>query len=231
MKKIKSLIIKLFAGIAAACFVMVIGLAFTSARSVSAGEGGILIETVNYSDSTVTLAITGEDTRLYISDAKQKKWEYIPIDKDENAKMSLDISWISPTKDYTLSVKGDVSTEPVTIVIPKQENRFKASYNVETGEIIFTNDEGREIQWRKKNGYRWETVVSAAALKEKFDSMISNGASVVFRLAPVNGSGSDGGARPSKEVGFTIPKKTTAPKITVNNTLMAIAVTQEMQYR
>ena len=233
MDKFKTFIIKSIAGIMMVCLGVIAIMFFTATENVSAQEGGIVIETVNYSNSTITFSFTGDDTRLYISDAKQKKWEYIPIvkDSDSNGKFAFDFSWIPTTKDYTLSVKGDVSTEPVTVVIPKQETKFKAAYNVETGEITFTNDNEREIQWRKKNGYHWETVESTADLKKKFDSMISNGASVVFRLAPVDGSGANGGLRPSKEVSFTIPKKTAAPKITVNNTLMAIAVTKDLEYR
>lgn len=227
----KSLLIKLIAGMSVLCFAFAIGMLFTAAEHASAAGSGITVESVDYSNSTVVFDITGEDTGLYISDAKQKKWEYIPIIKDVDGKVKLDFSWIPASKDYTLSVKGNVSTEPFRIVFPKQETKFKATYSIETGEITFTNDNGRPVQWRKKNGYHWEDVSDMAALKERFSTMISNGASLVFRLAPVNGSGTQGGLRPSKEVNITIPKKTAAPKITVNDTLMAIAVTKDTEYR
>ncbi|MCR5325019.1 MAG: hypothetical protein K6E85_17315 [Lachnospiraceae bacterium] len=231
MNKIKSLMIKCFASVSMMCIGLAIGMLLSEITTARAAGGSITVESVDYFSSTIILDISGEDTGIYISDAKQKKWEFIPIVKDAQGKFALDLSWVSVTKEYTLSIKGNVSTEPVKIVLPKQENKFKASYNIETGEVTFTNDNGRTVQWRKKNGYHWENVESAESLKERLSGMISNGASIVFRLAPVNGNGTEGGQRPSKEVTVTIPKKTAAPSITVNNSLMAIAVTKDMEYR
>lgn len=197
----------------------------------ASAESGISVTLIDYDKSQITLKLTGTDTRVYISDAKMKKWEYVPAVKADDGTVSFDISWISVTKDYTLSIKGDVSTDPVQVMIPKQENKFKVTYDVSTGNVNYLNNNDRPVQWRKKNGSTWTDAGTADQLKEVFSKLIGNGASIVFRLAPRNGSGTDGGLRPSKEVTVTIPKKTTAPKITVNNSNMTLAVVKGLEYR
>lgn len=231
MQRIFTRMIKYIAILSVMSAVIIAGGIFARSNKVLADTGKVTITEINYENSTVTVQLSNDDNAIYISDAKQKKWEYVPVAKGVDGTVTFDISWITTTKDYTLSIKGDASTEPVSVVLPKQETKFKVSYDVSTGLVSYTNDNSRNIQWKKKNGYRWKDAGSPEALKAVFDGMVTNGATIVFRLAPQNGNGADAGLRASKEVSVTIPKKTAAPAITVNDALMAIPVVKGMEYR
>ncbi len=231
MKKNFIRIIRYITVLSVMSLIVIAGSIFARPEAAYAESGQLSVTEINYENSTVTVKLSNDDNAVYISDAKQKKWEYVPVPKANDGTVTFDISWISVSKDYTLCIKGDASKEAASVVLPKQESKFKVSYDVASGLVSYTNDHSRTVQWKKKNGYRWKTASSPESLKAIFDGMITNGATVVFRLAPVNGSGTNGGARASKEVTVTIPKKTSAPVITVNDALMAISAKKGMEYR
>lgn len=202
--------------------------------STRAAGNKVSVEEIDYSSSTITVKMAAADTTLYISDSKQKKWECVPMAIDPSTKeIVLDISWISLTKDYALSLKGDYSSDPVKVIIPKQVTNFRASYNTATGLVTFTNAGSRTIEWKKRDALTWTTVPSDSnVFKDQLLSLCPNGAVVLFRLAPENGtSASKPGMRASKEVSCSISKKSASPAITVNDETLCIPVTKGMQYR
>jgi hypothetical protein len=75
---------------------------------------------------------------------------------------------------------------------------------------------------RKKGSTSW-TTVNTGTLQQQISSYYSNGVQLYFRLAPVNGSGTNAGLRPSKEVSVTIPKKTAAPTISIDGSRFSIS--------
>ena len=193
--------------------------------------GSVSVTSVNYKESTITVRLAANDNLLLISDSKKKKWEAIPIDKASDNTVTMDISWIGLTKDYTLSLKGDISTEPVSIVIPKQSAALRATYNTATGRVSFTGETGA-VEWRKRESIEWSDVPSDNVFKSKLDAMCTYGATVVFRTKGVNGTSiGNPGKRPGKEVVVNIPKKIAAPSIKIDDSTLTIAVSSDMQYR
>ena len=91
----------------------------------------VSVTNINYDKMTLTMSGNG-DTAYYFSDGKQKKWEKV-VGSTESGKTTMDISWISASKDYQLSLKGNVSAKPVIVTIPKYNSKFKAAYNKASG--------------------------------------------------------------------------------------------------
>lgn len=233
-----------------------------AAKAADGSETSVNIIDINYGASTVTVAVNAQDTMLYLSNESQKKWEYIPtriesvrykttgsgeLVRDANGNLVeaelgdagrnyrvvvLDISWISFSKNYAISFKGDYSEKPIKAILPKQSTLFKVSYDVYSSTVKFTGvSDGQQIQWRKKEEIGWNNY-NATEFAKTLDSLIDNGASLVFRTAPENGtSDENAGKRPSKEVSLSIPKRTVAPTITVDDSRMTIDVKKGLNYR
>ena len=192
---------------------------------------------IDYDKSTIKVKMDAKDKLLYISTSAQKKWEFVQAAKDENNCITLDISWISVTKDYVLALKGDYSSEPVTVTIPKQIINFKVTYDLFSGTVKEVNNPyDRAVQWRKKEALNWNNY-DEELFEDQINTFISNGATIVFRLKPIKGEydehhiNFDEGQRPSKEFSLTIPKKSAAPDMKVDNEHMTIPVAKGMQYR
>ena len=208
---------------------IIVTLIIMSQKKVSAAEASISVKEINYDNSTITLQVNSGDTKVYVSDANKKKWEIIP-GKIVNGTITMDISWISTTKNYTMTFKGDYSSSILSVTLPKQVTTFKATFNKQKGTVTFNNTSNRTIEWRKKNSTIWSTVIEST-LADELSNYFTKGIQLYFRLAPVNGSNTSVGVRASKEVAVTIPKKTTAPTITVNGSKFSLAVKKGMAYR
>ena len=193
--------------------------------------GSVAVTEINYDKSTITVQMGSGDTALLISDDKQKKWETVTIEP-VNGFITMDISWITLAKDYVLSLKGDASTTPIKVTIPKQNKTFKATYSPLTG-LSFTGvSEGTKIQWKKKEGITWMSFPdNPADFQNTLVGMIAKGCSVMFRTAPVNGNGTSAGQRPSKEVSLTIKARSAAPTVEINDSKMTISLKKNMEYR
>lgn len=212
---------------------------------------------VNYDNSTITVESTEGDQTLYISDKKAKKWE-ICTEKfgtkaadagageadtpattadttDSSSKQcTIDISWITTTKDYVLSMKGDKSTEVTQITIPKQNKKFKVKYDKVNTKFTYTGQVVSKpiIEYRKNNTTSWAVMSDDNNKVENLVRLLSeNGNSLYFRVQGQNGKGDDAGARPSKEVICKIGKKSAAPTVTLNTNNNTISVSSGWQVR
>lgn len=202
---------------------------FAHGEPVSAATS-ITVTEINYYDSTITLKVNG-DTKVFFSDSKKTTWETIPGEIGSDGKITMDISWISVSKNYVLNFKGDVSTEVVSVTIPKQPTNFKATFNKVKGTVTFTNAGTRTVEWRKDGSSTWN-VVDSSTFAAQLGYLFNNGATLRFRLAPVNGTSSTAvGARASKEVSVSITKKASAPSASINGSNFTIAVKKGMAYR
>ena len=203
----------------------------TIAPKTATAASSISITDINYFNSTITLKLNDADKQVYFSDSKKTTWEEVPGKITSDNHITMDISWISPSKNYILTFKGDASKDVVSVTIPKQVTKFKATYSKTKGTVAFTNAGSRTIQWRKKSSTIWNTVVMSE-LTTELGYLCNNGAAICFRLSPINGTSADNaGLRPSKEVTVTIPKKASAPTIVINGSTFSIAVKKGMGYR
>jgi|GEM_PF-1124973 len=202
---------------------------FGGVRSEAAQS--LSVRGIDYDKSTITVQMSSDDNVLLISDSRRRKWEAIPAEKSYDNTIEMDISWIGMTKDYTLSLKGDISSEPISVIIPKQSAGLRASYNTSTGRVNFTGETGA-VEWRKKESIEWNDIPGDEEFKAQLDSMCGYGAIVVFRTKGVNGtSASNPGKRPGKEVYVSVPKKIAAPNIKIDDSSLTVAVSNDMQYR
>lgn len=197
-------------------------------------DAALTVKSINYEDSTITIQSSTDQT-LYFSDKKKKKWE-TAADGFANGECTIDISWISTTKDYEITFKGDKTADDIlSVIIPKQVTNFKAKYNQATGEVTFTNlGVGREIEYRKNNTDKWKPfdTPQSDGLKESLRRLSENGASVYFRLKSKAGtSAADTGLRPSKETACKISKKTAAPTASIETKNSTISVQAGWQVR
>ncbi len=190
----------------------------------------ISVKEINYENSTITLQLNSGDTEAYFSDSGKKNWEAVTGKISSNNTITMDISWVPVTKNYVMTFKGNSSTTVISVILPKQVSNFKATYNKVKGLMSFGNSGSRTIQWRKKGSTTWNTV-NTTTISAEMNHLCTNGATVYFRLAPVNGNASAGGSRPSKEVTITIPKKAIAPTISVDGSAFTVAVKKGMAYR
>ncbi len=204
------------------------------ATNAKAATTSITVEKIDYEKSIITLKGNANDSKIYFSDSKGKSWETISGTLTNEKTISMDISWIPVSSNYTIKFKGDSSKDVVTIVIPKQLNTFKARYNSAKQSVTYTNQGTRTVQWRKKDSYIWYNV-NETAFTNELDKLSSQGATLYLRLAPINGSIVNGelniGQRPSKEVTITIPKKANAPEIKIDGSKFLIPVKKNSGYR
>lgn len=204
---------------------------FLSYGIAKADDEKIKVKEINYNNSTITLRVNDKDTQVYVSNSLKKTWDTIEGDISSNNTIKMDISWISASSNYTLCFKGNHSTDITKVVIPKQVSNFRAKFDKAKSTIKFSNYGTRTIEWKKKNSSTWNTV-NVSSISKELSYLYSNGATVMFRLAPVNGtSNTDVGCRPSKEISITIPKKASAPPITINGSKFIIPVKGKTAYR
>lgn len=202
---------------------------FTVGIRVAAGSK-LTITEINYENSTITFQSTAGDSKLYLSDSKKKVWEEFQFPTGSN-QLTIDISWVSVSKNYVLNFKGDKSTEVNSVTLPKQVTNFKVTYRANSeNPFSFLNDGDRTIQWRKNNTTTWMSWKDEN-VNETLSYLFVNGATLYFRLAPKNGKENDPGLRPSKEVTVKVKAKSAAPKITLNASNFTISLKNGMSYR
>lgn len=205
--------------------------AFISSGLAKADDEKIQVKEINYKSSTITLQVNDGDTQVYVSNSLKRTWDTLEGDISGDNTIKMDISWISPFSNYTLCFKGNHSTDITTVVIPKQASNFRATFYNAKSTIKFHNYGIRTIEWKKKNSSTWYTV-NIKTISQELSYLYSNGANVMFRLAPVNGtSNTNVGCRPSSEVSITIPRKVSAPSMKINGSRFSIAVKNRTAYR
>ncbi|HKL80695.1 MAG TPA: hypothetical protein VJ888_09715, partial [Mobilitalea sp.] len=196
-----------------------------------AAEASITVKEINYQNSTITLQVYSDDSIIYFSDSLKRTWEIVPGNIKSDRTIVMDISWVSLIKNYVMTFKGNSSSGITTVVLPKQVTNFKASFNKVKGTISFKNVGRRTIEWRKKDSMIWNTV-NIDTISTELGYFYTNGATIYFRLAPVNGSGSDNlGYRASKEIAVNIPKKIAAPSVKINGSKLNITAKKGIAYR
>ena len=227
--KSKATEIRRILGVTSALILMLVLISVMTKHTKAAAS--ITVKEINYQNSTITLQLNEGDTAVYFSDSSKRIWDEVPGSIQSNKTVTMDISWISAGSNYIMNFKGNSSTAVVSVTIPKQATNFNATFNKIKGTISFKNSGKRMVEWRKKGSTAWKTVDNNT-ISSELSLLYSNGATVYFRLAPVNGTGiANVGFRPSKEVTITVPKKPSAPVVTINGSKFSIEVKKGMAYR
>lgn len=196
-----------------------------------AADGQLVITEIDYESETLTVTSSNGDSYLYYSDSKMKKWERA-YGSFEDGKFVLDISWVSKTKNYVLTLKGDKSEEAVTVTLPKQDTAFRATYNFIKESFTFVSADGLTVYWRKADSTTWQAVDETTKLVLR--RLYARGASIYLRAGQVKGGTENGvlraGSRPSKEVKVSLTKQASAPSVSINASAQ-ISVSTKKEYR
>lgn len=204
-----------------------------------AAGNSVSVVAIDYDAETITIKANPLDTQIYYSNKSQSTWEsvYGEIDSKTNL-ITMDISWITKTSAYVLSLKGDKSTTPITVVLPKQVSSFRVSLDYTTNIIRFMNfGEAKEVYWRKDNTTVWNTIRidnydDIEAFQNDVERFSLQGITLYFRLGQVKGtSQKDTGSRPSKETTLKIIKRASAPSIKADFSKGTIPMKGTMEYK
>jgi hypothetical protein len=187
----------------------------------------------------LTMQIFSNNNSIVYYSLDQESWYTVEGLYDSYLKAyTMDISWISLTKDVTLYLKGNTVGTVEEVTLPMQNKNFKIDYDKAEGLFEFTDTEDADsFQWRKASDYHWTTVEleEDSASYQKFMNSMENfktmGAKLIFRLPQTAGYGSDNeGCRPSREVTVAIPKRSGAPSVKVNPSKLNLNTTEAMEY-
>ncbi len=216
--------------------------ATNSADTTANTETSVSVSNVDYDKETLTITGYG-DTEYYISDKNQKVWDTVPV-TDENTfgnAVTIDISWIPGIRDYELVIKGNVSTKPLTVTIPRSNPSFKAQYDITNDTIAYSGFpsgfEG-DIEWKVKGYSTWnKTTLNPAEdidLINNIDKYLNDQSSTIvyFRTASRSGIAADNiGERASNISKVVIPRRTTAPYIGLDKTKLTMKIPANVKYR
>lgn len=223
-----------------AVFVLTLGILLaTYTGYVSAAGNTISVVAIDYEEETITLQANEGDTKIFYSNKSQTTWDtvYGTIDK-ATKQITMDISWITKTSSYVLSFKGDKSTTPITVTLPKQSSTFRVSIDYSTNLLRFSNyGSATKAYWRKADSTVWNEMTigdtnDLESFKNDVERFSLKGITLYFRLGQVKGtSKTDVGSRPSKEVALKITKRAAAPSIKTDFDKGTIPVKSTMQYK
>lgn len=205
---------------------------FADTKSVSVTE-------IDYENLTLTVKANEEDTRVFFATTKNAAvWEELPGGVDENQQATMDISWMSVSSNVSLYLKGDKSKAVVKVIVPKQNTKFKAKFNIVDNTVNFFNmKDAKEVYWKKSNSTEWILFQNDdEAEKKEFANMIesfcANGITLQFRTAQVKGtSAEEVGARPSAISSVTITKRASAPSVSLNYNTLMFGVKKTLEYK
>lgn len=216
-----------------ACLILVMGLLISMmipAEKVSAAGTTLQVTNIDYDSETITIKSSAGDKYLYFSDAKQTTWE-CAYGTFSSGVYVLDISWVSKTKDYTLTLKGDKSTGVLEVVLPKQPAALKATYDYETEKLTITGGSGT-IYWRKSTSTVWTKMESFTEMEGIVKRFYAKGITLYFRTGSTDGTSATAtGTRPSKEAKLKITKQASAPKTVINMTKLTITKNKSWEYK
>ncbi len=200
----------------------------------------VAVDEIDYEDLTLTIKANPGDTQVLFAKSKTAKtWDAVPGELSGENKITADISWVSVSKDTTLYFKGDKSTEPVAVTLPKQNKKFKAVFDPITNSVNFQNRNNNSsdgsaaqstIYWRKSKSTTWE-IYDKDKTPEQFPSFAMKGATLYFQEGQVKGTPGNAGARPSKASSLKISKRAGAPKVSLDYSKRTFKTKTTMEYR
>ncbi|TAH65225.1 MAG: hypothetical protein EWM47_11440 [Anaerolineaceae bacterium] len=217
----------------------------------------VTINTVDYTNENIVVNNNG-NARIYFAtenDAARNSWETMPA--DVGAISTIDFSWVSPTVEQVIVVKGeDGVAHRVTLRERARKLEVSISYDrmatlaktdtiahmlnimssAGTGESPITFS---ELEWRKGENGAWRDTDNPATPKDiltvaQLEKLQIKGADLYFRIKAVNDtSAKDGtkGRRVSKEVRLKIAKKASPVVIGIDGEDFTADIRYGKEYR
>lgn len=196
-------------------------------KDIAYAANPISINTVDYENENI-IVNNNANSKIYFAtenDAARNSWETILA--DEGNTTSIDFSWVSPTTQQTIVIKGEDGVQRrVTLRERAKKLEVSISYDRMTTlkktdtialllNIMSTAGTGvnpidfDDLEWRKGENGSWQDTSSLTVAQ--LEKLQIKGADLYFRIKAINdiGYNADGtkGRRVSKEVRLKIAKK------------------------
>lgn len=110
---------------------LLLGLSFLpSHTSQAAGAGPVTVDTVGYYSDEIIVNNNGNSKIYYAleDDAAKGNWAIIDVDPGLTTTM-FDISWLNPTKENILKIKGDADDTEYQVTISEKPSKFSMTIN------------------------------------------------------------------------------------------------------
>lgn len=235
--------------------VMLVGVMFIPHHPVYAAATPVQVDKVDYSNENLIVANNGNSKIYYATDteASRDMWECIPADSGNLT--TIDISWLSPTTESIIVIKGDQDATKSKVVIRKKTEKLTLTIdysNIDNLDpdksiaslvnIMTTEGTGekpiefKDLEWRKGDNGQWQNAEATlkVAPVEKF---LVRGAYIYFRIVAVDDTGNGGifdgtiGRRYSNVYKVKIPKKAAKIVTGVDGSKFTAAIPYGKEYR
>ena len=186
----------------------------------------VTINMVDYQNENIIVDNNG-NSKLYFAtenDAARNSWETMPV--DTGATSEIDISWVSPTTEQVIVVKGEDGIQR-RVILKERARKLEVSISYDRMTSLSKTDSiaslvnimssagtGNEpisfsdLEWRKGENGSWKDTSSLTVAQ--LEKLQLKGADLYFRIKAMNDtSAKDGtkGRRVSKEIRMKIAKK------------------------
>ncbi|MBH1942548.1 hypothetical protein I5677_16775 [Mobilitalea sibirica] len=229
---------------------------FTNAETIYAAATPVTINTVDFEDENIIVNNNG-NSKIYFateSEAAKDRWDVMPA--DTGATSEIDFSWVSPTSDNVIKIKGDVDPTQQRVVLPERTKKLEISINyskmsslakddpiAKLLNIMSTSGTGanpidfNDLEWKKGESGKWKDINELT--KGQLEKYQIRGTYIYFRIMAVNDETSatnpspDGskGRRVSDEVKLKIAKKATAMVVGIDGEEFTANIRYGKEYR
>jgi len=227
--------------------VFVIGHAALVARAdgdtdTNGGDDGVTagivqIVKIDYNEGYVLINPNG-NSKVYYTQTSKNAWYEVEgglvVNEGSLADcLKLDISWISDSKEFSLTFKGNENDEEEKLVLPAANTGLKAKFAPLDNTIDFDNVAGAaHFQWRKATSNNWENSVSISnqkAFSEAVEALRVKGGKIVVRIPGEQGDPANA-KRPSKSITLSISKRANSPSLKVDVNKLTLNTSTAMEY-
>lgn len=241
------------------CLGLVFVIVFLYKNSMAYGASPVTVNTVDYKEENIIVNNNGNQ-KIYFAtenDAARGVWDVIPADSpDGSGTTTIDFSWVSPTNDQIIMIRGeDINLPPSRVILKARAKRLEVSINYEKLSSLSKNDtiasllnimstEGTaanpikysDLEWRKGSSGSWRDT--SALTVAQLEKLQIRGADLYFRIKAVNdvtvgGKSPDGtnGRRVSSEVRLKITAQTTPASVNVDGEKFTVQLKYGKEYR
>lgn len=217
--------------------ILLVFIQIPSGKASAGTAASISFGSIDY-DAYTLQVFNNSNSIVYYSTDKSNWYEMESMYDNSTASYTMDISWISDTKEVTLYFKGNTVTTIKSITLPMKNSSINVTFDKAEGDFTFGDTgDAKYFEWRKSTDYTWskvsfdEDTTSYQEFLKTINTFRTMGAKICIRTPQTVGTGSSSiGCRPSKEVLVTIPRRANAPTITVNLTKLTLNTTETMEY-
>jgi hypothetical protein len=162
------------------------------------------VASIEYYDENIVV-FNNSNTKIFFAtenDAAKDSWDVMPVDEDSDF-TTIDISWLSPSAENTIMIKGDADQTPARIHLDKRPSKLDISISYSLIDklpddssigplinIMASAGDGinpitiTDLEWRKSDAGQWKSTKElTVGMLEKF---LIKGADLYFRIRAID---------------------------------------------